>query len=133
MTMDNKMTFIEGTAVGAVAGVIATLLLAPKSGKKTRDDIKAHLLEIKDKLVAQLETLEAFTQDRYDEIVKTLIAEYEAAQKIPADEAREIEADLRDGYEAIRQTVCEHACGRHAAAKTKPTRAKTAKPAKPKA
>jgi gas vesicle protein len=124
---------IEGIAVGAVAGVIATILLTPQAGQETRDDLKIHLLGIKDKLVAQLEALDDFTQDKYNEIVKALLAEYEAARTLPADEAREIEADLRDGYAAIRQTVCEHACGSEAVAKVKPPRKKTPHPAKPEA
>ena len=58
----DKKTLIEGIAVGAVAGAIAGLLLAPKSGKETRDEIKADLLEVKDTIVAKLEALEDFTR-----------------------------------------------------------------------
>jgi len=131
----DEMAFIEeGAAVVGMAGVIAAILLSPKSGKETRDSIKAHLVEIKDKLVARLKTLEDFTQDGYDEIVGSLITEYEAAEKIPANEAREIEADLRDGYEAIRKTVCEHGCGSQVGTKpaAKPAHPRTARPAKSK-
>ena len=103
-----KKTFIEGIAVGAVAGAIAALLLAPKSGQETRDKIKEELMEIKDKIVKQLETMEDFTQEKYEEVVKAVIAEYKAAKKVTADEAKELEADLRDGYETIRQTIHEH-------------------------
>ena len=103
-----KKTLIEGFAVGAVAGAIAGILLAPKSGKETRDDIKAELVEIKDKLVEHLEALEEFTQEKYDEVVKTVVAEYTAAKKLPAETAKELETSLRDGYEAIRQTIHEH-------------------------
>ena len=104
----DKQTLIEGIAVGAVAGTIAGLLLAPKSGKETRDEIKAYLMEIKDNIVERLETVGDFTQEKYEEVVKAVIAEYAAARKITVDQAEEIEANLRDGYEAIRQTIHDH-------------------------
>jgi gas vesicle protein len=111
----DKKTFIEGIAVGAVAGAIAGLLLAPKSGQETRDEIKAHLAEIKDQIVAKLEAAEDFTQAKYEEVVQAVIAEFEAAKKITADEAQEIASRLQDGYEAIKQKVHEHtACGESA-------------------
>ena len=108
--METK-TFIEGVAVGAVAGAIAALLLAPKSGKETREDIVAHLEDIKDTLVQRLQDAGEFTQAKYDEVVQAVVAEYETAKKITADEAKEIQAKLRAGYESIKETACQHVCG----------------------
>lgn len=65
-------------------------------------------MEIKDQIVARLETLEDVTQEKYDEVVKGVLAEYWAAKKITAAEAKELEATLRAGYEAIKKTVHEH-------------------------
>ena len=104
----DKKTFVEGIAVGAVAGAIAGLLLAPKSGQEMRNDIKEALMEIKDQIVERLEKLEDVTQEKYDEVVKAVLAEYSAAKKITDDEAKELETKLRDGYEAILQTIHEH-------------------------
>jgi gas vesicle protein len=104
----DKKTFVEGIAIGAVAGAIAGLLLAPKSGQDTRDEIAAEMVEIKDKVIAQLEALEDCTQEKYAEVVKAVIAEYSAAKKITADEAKVLEARLQDGYAAIRKTIHEH-------------------------
>jgi gas vesicle protein len=108
--METK-SLIEGIAVGAVAGVVATLLLASKSGQETREGIKGHVEEIKDALVKRLESAQELTQAQYEEMVKTLVGEFEAAGKIPADEAKEIATRLREGYEAIKETACQHACG----------------------
>lgn len=36
----NKINLLEGALAGAVIGAAAGVLLAPKSGKKIRDDIK---------------------------------------------------------------------------------------------
>lgn len=104
----DKKTFAEGIALGAVAGAIAGLLLAPKSGRETRDEIKAELAELNGKLVARLEMLEDFTRETYAEAVAAVIAECAAARKIPADQIKELETRLKDGYETVRQTIHEH-------------------------
>ncbi|MEI6499862.1 MAG: YtxH domain-containing protein [Armatimonadota bacterium] len=89
-------------------GASAGLVLAPKSGQELRNDIKENLMEIKDQIVERLEKLEDVTQEKYDEVVKVVLAEYSAAKKITDDEAKELEATLRDGYEAIKKTVHKH-------------------------
>lgn len=105
--MDKKL--VEGIAIGAVAGAIATLLLAPKSGKETREDIRAHLDEIKDSIAERIGDAADFTRDKYEKIVKAVIDEYEAAKKITADEAKEIQQRLHDGYESVKGTAHDQA------------------------
>jgi predicted secreted protein len=100
-----------------VAGAIAGLLLGSKAAQERRAEIQAELVELKDTLVERLQTLKDFTQDKYDEAVTAVLAEYVAAQKIPADQARELETMLREGYAAIHHTICEHAGGSKVAAK----------------
>ena len=112
--MDKKV-LIEGIAIGALAGAIGGLLLAPKSGPELRGDIKAHLNEIKDKIVAKLEGAGDFTKEKYEQVVKAVVGEYEAAKKITVDEAEEIKARLHSGYESIKATICEHAAPGEAA------------------
>lgn len=94
----------------AVAGVIGKLL-------EKRDDTKAHLEDIKDNIVERLATQKDLTQEKYDEVVETVITQYTAANEISGDQADELEARLRDGYEAVRQTIHEHT----AASKNAPT------------
>ena len=65
-------------------------------------------MEIKDTIAERCGKLGDFTQEKYDEVVQAVIAEYEAAKKITTEEAKKLEADLRDGYETIRKTVHEH-------------------------
>ncbi len=101
----------ETFAVGAVAGAIATILLAPEAGSKTRDEMKAHLDEIRDKIARQIEKTEKLTKRQYAEVVRAVIAEYETAKKITGEEAKEIEARLHDGYEPIKETLQRHAGG----------------------
>jgi gas vesicle protein len=124
--METK-TFLEGLALGAVAGAIAGLLLTPKSGEETRDEIQTELHELKDQIVARLQTLEDFTQAKYDQTIKIVLAEYAAAHRLPAEQAEELETRLRAGYETVRQTIHEHTGARTQAAT--PGRKHTAKEA----
>lgn len=104
--MDNK-GLIEGIAIGAVAGAVATILLAPKVGKETRDEISSHLSEIKNGIVNRLADAGEFTRARYEEIVTAVVSEYEMLKTITTDEAKEIEANLHEGYEAVKATISE--------------------------
>jgi DNA-binding ferritin-like protein len=65
-------------------------------------------MEIKDTIAERCEKLGDLTQEKYEEVVKTVIAEYEAAKKVTAEEAKKLEAELRDGYETVRQTIHKH-------------------------
>ncbi len=91
-----------------MAGVIAGLLPARRSGQETRDEVKADLVELRDKIVARLQTLEDLAQQRYEEVVTAVISDYSAAKQLTADQAEELASKLRGGYETIRQTVHEH-------------------------
>lgn len=105
--MDTK-SLVEGIAIGAVAGAVGALLLAPQSGRETRDEIALDLMEVRDKVVTQLEALEDFTQEKYAEVVAAVIGEFSAAKKITVNEAKDLEARLRGGYEAVHESICEH-------------------------
>ncbi|WP_423188777.1 YtxH domain-containing protein [Alkalibacterium sp. f15] len=45
---NNKECFVIGTFVGAAVAGLTALLLAPKSGKEVRDDIKDHTVKTKE-------------------------------------------------------------------------------------
>jgi gas vesicle protein len=45
---NNKECFVLGTFIGAAVAGLTALLLAPKSGKEVRDDIKDHTVKTKD-------------------------------------------------------------------------------------
>ena len=45
---NNPMRLIFGLLVGSLAGVVTMLLLAPQSGKETRDQIEEKAIELRD-------------------------------------------------------------------------------------
>jgi len=72
--MDNSgRSFFSGLIFGLTAGAIAGILLAPKSGKETREDIKSFAIDMGEKI-----------SDKYDEIKKEVekrLAKLKAAGK----------------------------------------------------
>ena len=76
---NNPFWLILGLLIGGLAGVVTTLLLAPQSGKQTRDQIEGATIELRDrttrnvkKAVAQVRSgtdkLTAEVQDKADEL-----------------------------------------------------------------
>ena len=57
------MNFLAGLGVGALVGAVAALLLAPKSGSDTRDDIRSTADELKDKTEKMMQDLSESSED----------------------------------------------------------------------
>lgn len=74
-------------AIGVTAGAAAGVLLAPKSGKETREDIVNKSVEAKDKLVEKTKATKATISTKVSEgkkdvsAAKEKIAEYLASKK----------------------------------------------------
>jgi gas vesicle protein len=66
-------SLLIGLLAGALAGVAATLLLAPQSGEETRTQIREKGVELKDKVEITYDDL----QERLDGAVAELRAEME--------------------------------------------------------
>jgi len=76
---NNPIRLLLGLLIGGLAGVVTMLLLAPQSGKQTRDQIEGKTIELRDlttknlkKAVAQVRSdtnkLTAEVQDKADEL-----------------------------------------------------------------
>jgi len=63
--MSGTLKFLTGVVVGAVAGGVAGVLLAPESGRKTRKRISTEVGKIKDEIVDT-------TEKKFIEIKKDL-------------------------------------------------------------
>ena len=116
----DKKNFLEGIAVGVVTGTVASILLAVKSGKETRQEIHDHLVEIKDKIIAELSAAGDFSQKKYDQVVASVIDEYKVAKKITAKEAKDLQRQLAGGFATIKHTLQLHSAPAKPAAKPAP-------------
>lgn len=108
MDQDNK-DFVKGAAiagaVGLVAGAIAGIMFAPKSGKETREDIKNYLHEMKDKIAEQLAEVKDLTKEKYEEVIENVVGKYKETKKISEEQAVEVKKDLAEGYDKIREAL----------------------------
>ncbi len=78
-----------GVATGALIGSAAGILLAPKSGKETREDIKDKSIEIKDKISDNIEDTKCKVEES-----KLKIKEYLSKRKYETNDAEIIEVGL---------------------------------------
>ena len=90
MSEDKTFSFLKGILVGAIAGAVAGVLLAPKSGTETREDLKKLAVDFGEKanelykkatdiLKEKLEQLEKagkqIDQEKYMELVSQVVNE----------------------------------------------------------
>jgi len=93
-----------GFLSGAVLGLIAGLLVAPRSGKETRENIKKHYEEISDRISEELTRLKDITKETYAQVVGSVVHGFVEAKKITSDEAAELKGELKKGFENIRKS-----------------------------
>lgn len=97
--------FAVGAAMGVLAGAVAGILLAPKSGKETRADLKKHYEEMKDAIAAELSKAGKFSKDTYSKVVKKVVSGYEKGKKITKEEAVEAIDKLESGFESVKDKI----------------------------
>jgi len=93
-----KMGFVRG----AVLGLLAGLLVAPRSGKETRDNFKKLYEEITERICEELGRLKVITRETYTEVVGAVVRGFEEARKITSDEASKIKDELKKGFEEVK-------------------------------
>ena len=71
-TNGDDLSFFKGFLWGGIAGAIAALLFAPKSGKEMREDIRKRSMELRDDAVARLELAQKKAEDILLETKKQL-------------------------------------------------------------
>lgn len=98
---------VIGTTLGIVAGAIAGVLLAPKSGKETREDIVNYTHEMKDKIAKELHKAGKVTKEKYNEIVAKIVKVYEVEKKITSEDAKDIKEKLDHNFEEVKKAVSE--------------------------
>lgn len=95
--------FLLGAMVGAVAGI----LYAPKSGIKTRQNMRRYYFEMKDSILENLGEIKDVTRDTYDNVVDSVVAGYEESKIITSWEASRIKEELKAGYERMKELLTE--------------------------
>jgi len=113
MSDDKTFSFLKGILVGAIAGAVAGVLLAPKSGTETREDIKKLAVDfgektnelyqkataiLKEKLDLLKETGKKIDHEKYLELVSQVVNEIKKDGLVTADVAQKISAQLKTDW-----------------------------------
>ncbi len=77
--------FLKGATFGAVLASVATLFLAPKSGKKTREEVTKIVTGVSEKLSKELEQTAGISKAKYADIVKKSLNEYAKGKNLAGD------------------------------------------------
>lgn len=102
--MSNDSKLLLGLIVGAAAGAVAGLVLAPSSGKETREKIKEAATNFKVDLDTKLNELSSKLDDETIADIKNMAGnlkgkakeEYDVVAKKVKDLEQEIEAKIKD-------------------------------------
>jgi len=108
---DTTKSALKGAAIAggiaAVAGVIAGILFAPKSGKETRKDIAKYLGEMKDKVAKEVAKGGKISKEKYNVVVARVVDAYKKSKKITAKEAQTIKGALDKGFDKVSEALAE--------------------------
>jgi gas vesicle protein len=120
MNNNNGAPFLTGLIFGLVAGATAGILLAPKSGAETREDIKNFALEIGEKATREYNNIKAEVQKRllalkeagknidwdiYKKMVQEVIDEFKNDGKVTADVAQRMGTQLGGDWEIVKGSL----------------------------
>ena len=110
----NFGSFLMGFTVGALAGAIVSLLMAPQTGEETRQVIKEKAIELKEKGTetyedtkhkAEIAYKDAIAKaDEFAKVTKEKVAETGRAAKVKVEKLAE---DVSKAAEEVEKTVKE--------------------------
>lgn len=120
MSNNSTESFFKGLIVGALGGAIAGILLAPKSGEETREDIKKLALEMKDKAVdtynkarreveKKVEQVkragEKIDEGKYKRIVDEVVEEFKNDAQVTSSAAKKLGEQLSSDWTMVKKEL----------------------------
>jgi gas vesicle protein len=88
-----KFSFLKGVLWGVLAGI----LLAPRAGRETREELKKIYGEITDRITEELSRLKEVTAEAYGQVTQSVVNAYVEAKKITTHEAAQIRFAHQEG------------------------------------
>ncbi len=101
----DKKGFLKGAAIGALIASVATLFLAPKSGKKVRADVVKLVDGLTKRIVKEVENASDMSQEAYEKLVKKSVTEYAKNKKLASGYIAEVSDMLMDRWDDVRKTL----------------------------
>ncbi len=119
---ENGKSFAKGAIFGVISGALAGILLAPKSGKETREDIKKLSVELQDKaeeiytnakkqLATKVENVKkagkSIDETKYKELIAEVVDDFKTNQKITQQTAVKLGEILRKDWEKVKKQIAK--------------------------
>ncbi len=120
MNNNNGAPFLSGLIFGLAAGAVAGILLAPKSGAETREDIKNLAIDIGEKATHEYNNIKAEVQKRllalkeagksidwnmYKAMVQEVVDEFKNDGKVTAEVAKKMGTQLGGDWELVKSSL----------------------------
>lgn len=119
--MDNSIrSFFSGLVFGVAVGAVAGVLLAPKSGEETREDLKKFAVEMSEKAVAEYNNIQAEVKKRllvlkaagekvdldvYKNLVNEVIDEFKSDGSVTAEVAKKLGTQLSGDWDMVKTSL----------------------------
>jgi gas vesicle protein len=122
MSNNNAESFMKGLLFGTVAGVVAGILLAPKSGAETREDIKKLAEELKDKAedayakarreverkIAQVKKAGGkIDETKYKALVTEVVDEFKRDAEVTSSAAQKLAEQLKADWSMVKKELAK--------------------------
>lgn len=118
MKTSKKVGIGMGLAATAAAAAAGAYFLYGKNGPKNRKAVKGWMLKARGEVMESMEKLESVSEDKYREIVDTVIRGYKSAKKASPAELAAAAAELKGHWSSIKKTIKKASKPRKAAKKS---------------
>jgi gas vesicle protein len=95
------MKLLEGGLIGAVLGVAAGMLMAPKSGKKMRADIKHLSGDFFNYMAPKIKKLKHLTEKEYNDLVTAGVTNFGKLKKLSVLQQKELIAEAKKSWKHL--------------------------------
>ncbi|HOF79264.1 MAG TPA: YtxH domain-containing protein [Candidatus Dojkabacteria bacterium] len=120
MSEDKTFSFLKGILVGAIAGAVTGVLLAPKSGVETREDLKKLAVDfgdkanelytkastiLKEKLTSLKKAGKQINRESYLELVSQVVDEIKKDGLVTEEVAQKISTQLKTDWALVKEEL----------------------------
>lgn len=88
---------LAGLAIGGLLGV----LLAPKSGKQVRQDLRRAYKSTSKDIAKRINNIEDISKSKYDQVVEAVINEYKKLDPMTQEQIESLKAKLQNKWSEI--------------------------------
>ncbi|NBP57097.1 YtxH domain-containing protein [bacterium] len=88
---------LAGLAIGGILGI----LLAPKSGKQVRQDLKKAYRATSKDIARRINEIEDISQSKYEQVVEAVINEYKKLDPMTQEQIESLKSTLQNKWSEI--------------------------------